>query len=875
MEEETIMESGYQFVGDVLTNKYRIPKYQRGYRWTEENVKKLLKDIYEDRLYKHKENEKINENNAYKKFWTIAFEENDEEDYEKPKSSYCIQPLVVMKAKNEDFYDIIDGQQRLTTIAIIRAALNRRGELRNIEHSKISYESRPTSSEFLKYLYNPEVKPQGNNIDYDYMQQAFDVSQEYFNELLENQFSNIEISRKYASYLDDVLCKNTQFIWYEVAGAEPQKVFANFNTGKIELTNAELIKALFMNPANYSATNIKDKQIVISEKWDEIENKLHEADFWAFVPHPNQYELNSAQYSTRIDIIFDFLVMDIWIESNCCDIESYINYRKRQSSKKYIFNEIEAWMNNKLNASANKEEVIDDCWRRVGKIFSGLKELYSGDSKIYNIVGLYINLCNREKGNVDEYVYDNNDLHLHVYNELNNVLKMPRNKRICRIKEIIREEVFKDKVSVKKTIKNIKYNDNKSETSDIIKILLIYNIALLSTSKGTGERFNFLANARNKWEREHIFANSVKLDADTMKRNVALEILSEDDYINYVKYIFDIEFPIEFNYENSKYQLDISSDSINDVAIDNFIAANPVKNGSGQNEMLARALRTKKRAKELLESYCNINNIEQILAEESYDLKKLLAYKYLSSFEGKFHFLENIDFKFSKNYETIIKNATSEDIEFESLEFTYTLNDYNDNKINWYDWLCQQGQEENKTNYDDLLEKIRSTYRNKLENTIYSKTNNNTELKDCSSIFDKSNNKFIFASLKLSEITLLNRIDTFFEDSLPSLLQDNCMGNMTLLTGNKERGGIQNDKDSSSQNQSVRDKPYSQKKEMIYNFYKEGQFIPLGTLFVFTDLYTKGTNAASFWLPDSRLKYLKDMVETISSFLGEKEGDKE
>lgn len=867
------MESGYQFVGNVLKNKYRIPKYQRGYRWSKENVKKLLNDIYEDRLYIHKENDKLNENNAYKKFWSITFDDNDEGDYDKPKSTYCIQPLVLTKDENGDLYDVIDGQQRLTTIVIIRAALKSVVNLESIEYTEIGYQSRSTSGEFLKKLYNPEVEPQASNIDCNYIKQAYDISCEYFTDLLEGKFINSVICKRYANYLDDVLCKNTQFIWYEVSCNGPQKVFANFNTGKIDLTNSELIKALFMNPANYITTNIKDKQIVISEKWDEIENKLHEPDFWAFVPHPNQYELNAEQYSTRIDIIFDFLVMDIWIENNSCKIEDYINYRKKNSSEKYVFNEIENWMNRELDKSENKEKVIGDCWRRIGQIFSGLKELYSADNNIYNIVGLYINLCNRKLENVDEYICNNNDLYLRVYNELNKVLKKPRDKRNCEFKKLIKDEVFKGNGSIKKTIKNIRYNESRA--SDIIKILLIYNIALLSTSKGTGERFNFLSNARNKWEREHIFATNVKPDNDILKRKTALKILSEDDFINYIMYIFEINFPIEFNYENNKYKLDVTMDSTYDTNIDNFITANLSYNGNGQNELLARALRTKKRANELLESYFNIDLIEQIIVEESCELKKILAYKYINSFDGKYHFLENIDFRFSENHKNIIQNATSENIEFESLDFTYTLNDYNDNKDCWYNWLYQKGQEENKTNYDDLLEKIRSTYQSKLEDIIYSKTNNIIKINEIKSIFDENNDKFIFSSLKLNKITLIKKINTFFENDLSRLLQDNCMGNMTLLTGNKERYGIQNDKDSSGQNQSVSDKPYSQKKEMIYSFYKGGQFVPLGTLFVFTDLYTQGSNAANLWLPDSRLKYLKDMVETISNFLGEKEDENE
>ena len=91
------------------------------------------------------------------------------------------------------------------------------------------------------------------------------------------------------------------------------------------------------------------------------------------------------------------------------------------------------------------------------------------------------------------------------------------------------------------------------------------------------------------------------------------------------------------------------------------------------------------------------------------------------------------------------------------------------------------------------------------------------------------------------------------------------MGNMTLLTGNKKQT------DSSGQNQVVSNKSYSAKKDMVYNFFKQGQFVPIGTLLVFTDVYTKGTNTANYWLPDSRLAYIQEMDKTISAFLGEED----
>lgn len=881
------MENGHQYVEEILREKYRIPKYQRGYRWTEDNVKKLLEDIYEGRLYKPGKDDCLNENSAYNIFYSIAFDIHKESFiFSIPKCSYCIQPLVVMEAGG--VYDVIDGQQRLTTIAIIRAALKRSLETLALKTSQevltlvrketvgISYESRQTSKDFLQYLYGMEEKPQGENIDYDHMQHAFNVSKDFFDERLK-KFVDDKVRKKYADYLDDVLCKNTQFIWYEVKDhADPQKVFANFNTGKIELTNAELIKALFMNPSNYNSSVVKDKQIVISEKWDEIENKLHEPEFWAFVPHINQYETASKQYSTRIDVIFDFLIMDQWLETHqdkC--VEDYIRCRNLKSSDKYIFNEVESWINSKLSNSSETEAVMEQCWRRIGKIFSGLKELYSGDSRIYNTAGLYINLCNRKPENVDEYEEDNYDTYLYVYHELSNVLNLPRDEREDALKKLVRYKVFQKGSDIERTIKGIRYNEGKP--SDIIKVLLVYNIALLSSSKGTGERFNFLENARNKWEREHIFASNVKTGVnieglqDTLDCSEVLDILCGDGYIDYVKYLFDTGERIEFTHEGNGYVLDLSSASIDEEIRDLFIDANRSSVGDGKNVSFARALRAKREAGDLRECCRKINEIGRIFREEG-ELKKLLAYQYISSFEGNFHFVENIDFAFLKECKETIETAVLPDIEFASAEFTYTCKEYQENKDHWTGWLYEMD-EEGKTNYTVLLETIRDHYQSRMEGTVYERTADNIRtLKDISDIFDGINDRFIFAGLALNRITLEKKVDKFFKGGFQELMKDNSMGNMALLTGNKQRSGIENNISSRGQNQSVSDKAYCEKKKIVYEFYKSGQFVPIGTLLVFTDQYTQERNAAKYWLPNSRLKYLKDMIKTISGFLGESEG---
>ena len=69
-------------VGDIK-GKFKLPDYQRGYRWGALEINLMLDDLYES-----------------------------------GNKSYCLQPIVVKKI-NDDYYELIDGQQRLTTIFLI------------------------------------------------------------------------------------------------------------------------------------------------------------------------------------------------------------------------------------------------------------------------------------------------------------------------------------------------------------------------------------------------------------------------------------------------------------------------------------------------------------------------------------------------------------------------------------------------------------------------------------------------------------------------------------------------------------------------------------------------------------------------------------
>lgn len=85
--EETL---DFHNVSDFIGEEFLIPDYQRGYRWETQQVTDLLNDI----------------SFFYKEF---------------PGESYSMQPIVV-KRKNGK-WEVVDGQQRLTTVLLILQAL--------------------------------------------------------------------------------------------------------------------------------------------------------------------------------------------------------------------------------------------------------------------------------------------------------------------------------------------------------------------------------------------------------------------------------------------------------------------------------------------------------------------------------------------------------------------------------------------------------------------------------------------------------------------------------------------------------------------------------------------------------------------------------
>ncbi|MGL2335609.1 DUF262 domain-containing protein [Helicobacter pylori] len=117
---------------------YQIPIYQHPYQWTEENCEKLLDDLFED------------------------YEEDRESDY------FCGSLVLVKSDPNSktETYDIVDGQQRLSTFILLAKVLadlyNDCLTPKNLEHLQEGWKDRHTERKRLSF------NAIGSNAEYDF-----------------------------------------------------------------------------------------------------------------------------------------------------------------------------------------------------------------------------------------------------------------------------------------------------------------------------------------------------------------------------------------------------------------------------------------------------------------------------------------------------------------------------------------------------------------------------------------------------------------------------------------------------------------------------------------------------------------------------------
>ena len=531
MSENKILE--IKHVADLLDMHFHIPTYQRGYRWESKHVETLLDDLY-------------------------AFSVQMSEIENKAGKFYCIQPLAVvvhkqLSTKDEIVYDVIDGQQRLTTLYLILSYLQDArkylcsGSLTTSIFS-LKYESRDSDFFDNEEFKKSDIKEAIRNIDFFYMTRAYKAIEEWFEkkQISPALILEVLIPKKYRityGLVEDELKKtkenndkenDVRFIWYEIpcdANTESIEVFSQLNYGKTALTATELVKALLFQCDIYTTDKSLMHEIAFrrSCEWDIMEKQLQDPFMWSmFMPDENFF-------ASHITMVLLLVSNNLYTEIQ----EKNQNLKIDKSSKDFIYQVYSKYLGtNKEGDYANNVEKV---WKKIQNTYTALYNWYKNPDT-YHLIGLLIWL--KEYKAKD---FDSAKRFMLIESMMNEYSTKSKDEFIGYLKQQIASIIHIEKnVNTKEGVipwglDYINYNDNALQ---LIRILVLFNVEDVRTKQDESARFPFhLLRRFNVTSLEHIHPQNLILD------NIKLDTLTK---------WLDVKTKSVHQLDNKKYDQDIA-----------------------------------------------------------------------------------------------------------------------------------------------------------------------------------------------------------------------------------------------------------------------------------------------------------------------------
>jgi hypothetical protein len=251
-----------KLVGEI-EGRFFVARYQRGYRWGQDEVRRLLNDIYD----------------------------NGSKDY-------SLQPVVVKVRQSDPAtmpnheveWELVDGQQRLTTLYLIFLYMQREQLQNAAPPFSLTFETRPGSEAYLKLLDPAQSK---KNIDFYHLYAAYECIRTWFES---HGPRRQHVANKFYGFLFDYV----RVIWYQAPKElDATTLFTRLNVGRIPLTDAELVKALLLSRSRSSSTGT-DRSQELAANWDAIERDLRHPEIWAFVTNAPPED-----FPTHITLLLD------------------------------------------------------------------------------------------------------------------------------------------------------------------------------------------------------------------------------------------------------------------------------------------------------------------------------------------------------------------------------------------------------------------------------------------------------------------------------------------------------------------------------------------------------------------------------------------
>lgn len=492
-------------------SSYYIGPYQRGYKWksktTHDQVSVLLSDLFDAFLKK-----------------------NDKQS----NTEYYLQYITVKKTKrkNNDVFEVIDGQQRLTTLTLIFNILEKYFEIDNIakvtDKYLLHYARYDTSeSHIFDIIQNlldesstiiEKVKEQ----DKYYLYGASTTIKTFFEILKAND------ENKFIPFIDFIKDDVKIILNKEDEFTSAEEVFSSLNANKVPLTNAYLVKGLLLTKASrLSISNgqkkhfkeIMDERSMMAKTWDEMHN-------WFSRPDIGKYYFGNE--NAGMDVALSLIQHP---EKNAQQSVIQIFRDRLEKSNNKFENQFELF--NLFHENIITSSHALDYLIKIKHLYKRLRNWHE-DNNWYNVLGYYLHT----DGSLRDIVNDRQDelskkLNKHLLNQITYTVK-------------------ENKTLIEKDIASLHYPNKK-----INKILMALSVFPEGKNNQT-YRFDFFSFSKEGWSLEHIFPQNPDTKAIDFsedkewliqqclkngKNDVAEKIKNSEELIgSEVSFIYD-EFP--------------------------------------------------------------------------------------------------------------------------------------------------------------------------------------------------------------------------------------------------------------------------------------------------------------------------------------------
>ena len=334
---------------------YNIPLYQRGYKWTQKQVNKLLEDI-----------DRFSPNSG--KF-------------------YCVQNITLVSTDNGCF-NVVDGQQRLTTMVLLLSYLGEKELVANKVRFPDNSIREKTNKFLTNYITNTdkklleefprwenlvEVKPEFDHSDIFHLYQAYKTISLW----------TVNIKSK-KDFLEKLL-HHVMFICNYIEGENEERIFGNLNSKRIYLDGADLVRATLITRVTLEESKRESdiKNIVrVNERRVRIGWRLDEINAWWGDENIRSYYEPWTNVKLSGDISFNFqkfpinMLFALFIESEGKEILSLEAIEEYKSSLE-VYKKL-----NKLHDTLKDWYENKEWYHYLGFLFAQKKERKNFNFKI-------------------------------------------------------------------------------------------------------------------------------------------------------------------------------------------------------------------------------------------------------------------------------------------------------------------------------------------------------------------------------------------------------------------------------------------------------------------------------------------------------------